>query len=234
MQIKLDITPLFEDKSIALCEKPPHVLTLPDEKGERGLIDFLSDYYSEKGERTELYPVHRLDRQTGGLVVFAKTKKTASELSAIFAEHRNVKEYIAILDGAPPKDEDELKNILFADKRANKSYVVDRERKGAKEAVLSYTLLAASDYKDRQISLVRVTLKTGRMHQIRAQLSHIGAPLLGDGKYGSKENRCDVALWSYHLAFSLMDREYKFFSFPDICEFPWTLFSEEIEKLKKL
>ena len=178
--------------------------------------------------------MHRLDRQTGGLVVFAKTKRAASELSAIFAEHRNEKDYIAILDGVPQKEEGELRNILFADKRANKSYVVDRERKGAREALLSYKILSSSDYKDRNVSLARITLKTGRMHQIRAQLSHIGTPILGDGKYGSRENGCDVALWSYQLSFSLKDRKYNFFSFPGVCEFPWALFSEEIEKLKKL
>ena len=224
--------PIYEDASIAVCEKPPMLLTLPSEKKEKSLIDCLSDYYAEMGREQTLYPIHRLDRGTGGLVVFAKTKKAAAELSAVFSEHRNTKEYLALLDGRPQEARAELCDILYADKKANKAFVVSRERKGAKEARLFYDILTTKETEKGEISLARIELKTGRMHQIRAQLSHTGNPLTGDGKYGSRNNSCNFALYAFHLKFSLGKKEYEFFSFPDVSLYPYSLFTDEINALK--
>lgn len=229
MQIKDYINIIYEDKDLVACEKPPALLTLPSERAEKSLIDFLGEYYREKGDKTELFPLHRLDRLTGGVVVFAKNKATAGTLSTIFAEHKNIKEYYAILEKAPEKDKDERCDMLFADKRANKSYIVDRERKGAKEARLSYEVKTKKSDGKRELVLVNISLHTGRMHQIRAQLSHIGSPILGDGKYGSRENKCSLALWAYHLSFSYKKREYDFYSCPNTSEYPWSLFENEIK-----
>ncbi|MBE6696349.1 MAG: RluA family pseudouridine synthase [Ruminococcaceae bacterium] len=229
---EINIEPLYEDASIVLCEKPPIILTLPSEKSEKSLIDYLSDYYAKTGEAQTLYPVHRLDRGTGGLVVFAKTKKAAAELSSVFAEHRNTKEYLAVLDGRPQQTRAELCDILYADKKANKAFVVSRERKGAKEARLFYEILKTKETEKGEISLARIELKTGRMHQIRAQLSHIGNPLTGDGKYGSRNNSCQFALYAFHLKFSLGKKEYEFFSYPDVNMYPYSLFAEEINALR--
>ncbi len=229
---EIKIAPLYEDAEIALCEKPTRILTLPSEKGEKSLIDYLSDFYSEQGKEQTLYPVHRLDRGTGGLVVFAKNKKAAAELSSAFAEHKNVKEYLAILDGRPGETSAELRDILYADKRANKAFVVSKERKGAKEARLSYEILKTVESEKGDVSLARIELKTGRMHQIRAQLSHMGTPLLGDGKYGSHNNSCQFALFAFHLKFTLGKKEYDFFAYPDVNLYPYSLFSDEISALK--
>ena len=229
---EIKIEPLYEDADIAVCEKPSAILTLPSEKSEKSLIDYLSDYYIGNGKNVTLYPVHRLDRGTGGLVVFAKNKKAAAELSEIFAEHRNIKEYLAILDGRPKEARAELCCILYADKKANKAFVVSKERKGAKEARLAYEILKTVESEKGDISLARIELKTGRMHQIRAQMSHMGTPLLGDGKYGSHNNSCSFALHAFHLKFSLKRKEYEFFSYPDAGVYPYVLFSEEIEELR--
>ena len=230
---EIKIAPLFEDAYIAVCEKPTAILTLPSEKRERSLIDYLSDFYVGQGKRVTLYPVHRLDRGTGGLVVFAKNKKAAAELSSVFSEHRNTKEYLALLDGTPAEPSAELCDILYADKKANKAFVVSRERKGAKEARLFYEILKTRETEKGDVSLVRIELKTGRMHQIRAQLSHMGTPLLGDGKYGSHNNSCHFALHAFHLKFSLGKKAYEFFSYPDVSLYPFCLFSDEINALKR-
>ena len=201
------------------------MLTLPAESDECSLIELLGEQLSEK-VKTELYPVHRLDRMTEGIVVFAKNKRTAAELSSIFSEHKNEKDYLCIVHGAPKNDGDTLTDLLFADKRANKAYIVDKSRKGVKEARLSYTVLARTSYKEKDISLLRVSLYPGRMHQIRAQLSHHGHALLGDGKYGSRENSCTTALFAERVAFSLYGKDYDF-SLPYPTGFPWELFKNE-------
>ena len=222
----MDVSVLFESKSLVVCEKPVAMLTLPAEGGEESLIDILE---RQLGHGT-LYPVHRLDRLTGGLVVFAKTKTAAAELSRIFSEHENKKDYLCVIHGTPERKTDTLCDLLFADKRANKAYITDKSRKGVKEARLSYRVLATATYKEKPVSLLFVSLHTGRMHQIRAQLSHRGHALLGDGKYGSRENGCTVALHACHLAFSLRE-EYEFFSRPQK-QFPWDLFDDELYNIK--
>lgn len=229
MQIKDYISIIYEDRDLVACEKQPTMLTLPAENGEKSLIDYLYGRYEENGEKIELFPLHRLDRLTGGIVVFAKNKATAAALSAVFAEHKNTKEYYAVLEKAPEIERAKLRDMLFADKRANKSYIVDRARRGAKEAVLSYEVKAKTSDGKHELALVNISLHTGRMHQIRAQLSHIGSPVLGDGKYGSRENKCSLALWAYHLSFSYKKREYDFYSYPSVSEYPWSFFENEIK-----
>ena len=214
MEVKI----IYENTDFIVCEKPTGMLTLPSESDEKSLIDIISEQIGKK----LLYPVHRLDRMTGGLVVFAKHKRAASELSVIFAEHKNEKQYFCVVHGIPEKEERSYTDLLFADKKANKAYITDKARKGVKEARLSYRLLQTRRHKEKEISLLEVSLYTGRMHQIRAQLSHHGHPLLGDGKYGSKENSCSVALHAYRLAFSY-NGDFEFFSHPSE-DFPWCLF----------
>ncbi len=229
MQTKDYISIIYEDKDLVACEKQPTILTLPAENGEKSLIDYLYEYYEEKGEKSELFPLHRLDRLTGGVVVFAKNKATAGALSSIFSEHKNIKEYYAVLEKVPENEKAELRNMLYADKRANKSYIVDKARKGAKEAVLSYEIKAKASDGKRELCLANISLQTGRMHQIRAQLSNIGSPILGDGKYGSRENKCSLALWAYHLFFTYKKKAYDFYSYPDVSEYPWSYFESEIK-----
>ena len=148
---------------------------------------------------SEIYPVHRLDQAVGGVMVFAKTKKAASKLAQAIQENRLQKEYLAVLGKRPEKDAGELRDLLFHDRFKNKTFVVSRERKGVKEARLSYRVLAQDD----SACLVHVTIHTGRTHQIRVQFASRGCALLGDGKYGSRTNAPSPALWSYALTLPL-------------------------------
>ncbi len=216
---------IYDCLDFVVCRKPAGILTLPSESGEASLIDILSEQLSHSGH-TELFPVHRLDRTTEGIVVFAKRKGAAARLSQIFSAHENKKEYLCVVHGIMQRQSDTLADLLFADKRANKAYIVDKERKGVKKASLSYEVLATATHRERDISLLRVRLYTGRMHQIRAQLSHRGHPLLGDGKYGSRENSCSTALFAERLAFSFDGKDHEF-SLPYPDGFPWNIFSLE-------
>ena len=213
---------IYENTDFLVCEKPKGILTLPAESVEESLFDLVLTGKADGRARAQLFPVHRLDRLTSGLVVFAKTKGAAGALSTIFAEHKNEKEYLCVVHGRPEKESGECTDLLLCDKRANKTYVVDRMRKGVKEARLSYSTLSTLPYKSGTVSLLCVRLHTGRMHQIRAQLSSRGHALLGDGKYGSKENACTVALHASALRFSYKGEHS--FSSPAPKEFPFSLF----------
>ena len=229
MNEQVNIGIIYEDKDMVVCEKPVGLLTLRAESDEDSLIDILCKQLSQRGERATLFPIHRLDRLTGGLVVFAKTKKCAEELCRIFSEHKNEKQYLCIVHGAPEKEYEECIDLLFADKRANKSYITDKKRAGVKEASLCYEKISEGEHRQKSVSLLRVTLNTGRMHQIRAQLSHRGMPLLGDGKYGSRENSCPPALFAYRLKFFYQGE--KRFTLTPKNEFPWSLFYDDISRI---
>lgn len=181
---------LYKDKSIIVCVKAPGELSQAGKPGERSLLTAL-----EEAHGAPVYPVHRLDRETGGVMVYARTKEAAARLSDAVARREMKKEYLCIVRGAPKDDEGEYRDLLLHDKQRNKSFVVDRMRTGVKEAVLNYRVLKRS----AETSLVRVRLQTGRTHQIRVQFASRKTPLLGDGKYGG--GRGELALWSCHLAF---------------------------------
>ncbi|MGN1399612.1 MAG: RluA family pseudouridine synthase [Erysipelotrichaceae bacterium] len=143
-----------------------------------------------------VYPVHRLDTIVCGLMVYGKNKETADALSKQIANKKLVKQYLIIIEGQPEFDQARLIDLLFHDKQKNKTYVVNRKRKGVKEAVLDYQLLTSVNDK----SLLAVTLLTGRTHQIRVQFASRNHPLVADGKYGSKING-QIALFCFHLKF---------------------------------
>ena len=131
------------------------------------------------------------------------------------------KTYLAVAEGIPAEQEGRFEDLLFKDSRKNKSYVVKRERKGVRKVSLDYRVLAEADGK----SLVKVRLNTGRSHQIRVQFASRKMPLAGDGKYGSRDNRCTVALWSAEIEFSFNKEKYTFESKPDFAAYPWNLFN---------
>ena len=145
--------------------------------------------------------VHRLDRAVGGVMVWARTAGAAAVLSRQVQERTLQKEYLAVCAGIPTPEAGELRDLLFKDSLKQKSYVVASARRGVKEALLDYRVLQSTEINSSPASLLRVTLHTGRFHQIRCQLASRGHPLLGDGKYGSRERGCTTALWSCRLAF---------------------------------
>lgn len=187
---------LYEDSSVIVCIKPQGVLSQADKNGGESMITRLETYTGG-----EIYPVHRLDKETGGVMVYAKTKSAAAALSRDISEHRFTKEYLALVHGVPERKSDTLCDLLFHDRAKNKSYVVKRERKGVKKAELEYELLETKEKDGEEYSLLRVTLHTGRTHQIRVQFAHRKMPLAGDKKYGARDGFSLLGLWAYKLDF---------------------------------
>ena len=170
----------------------------------------------------EVYPVHRLDQAVGGVMVYAKTAKEAARLTQSMGEGGMQKTYLAVLTGCPEETSGTLEDLLFHDRVKNKTYVVRRPRGGVKKAVLSYEILAEAE----GLSLARVRLQTGRTHQIRVQFASRGFPLLGDGKYGSRQ-KGSIALQSCGLRFVHPDTGKPMaFSLPLPAAAPWKEFLE--------
>ena len=172
---------LYKDKYIVVCRKPAGLLS----EGESGesLPRILSEELAEGGRQARVFTVHRLDRDTEGVMVYALNEKSAAILSSDIAERRFEKEYIARVNGRPDIDSGSMADLLYYDRQKNKSFVVGRERKGVKSASLDYTLLAFDE--NTNISEVAIKLHTGRTHQIRVQFASRGMPLVNDRKYGA-------------------------------------------------
>lgn len=144
-----------------------------------------------------IFPVHRLDKNVGGVMVYARNQKTAAALSRCIQEGTMLKEYVALVHGTPPENAD-WTDLLFKDSGKNKVFVVKKERKGVKKARLEFTRLSAGER-----SLVRILLHTGRSHQIRVQFSSRGFPLVGDHKYGARDEAAAPMLFCFQLTFPL-------------------------------
>lgn len=214
---------LYEDRQITVCVKLPGLLS---ESGSgRNLPDLLSSHYRAQGKPDYVATVHRLDKIVGGLMVLSRDADATGKLIRAVAERQVEKEYFAVLRGVPEKSSDTLEDLLFRDSAKNKTYVVDRMRKGVRDARLDYRVLQTVTDGEQSLTLVRVHLHTGRTHQIRVQFASRGLPLLGDVRYGSKDARCDAALWSCKLAFAhpADGRRVSFYQRPPE-QFPWTLF----------
>ena len=176
-----------------------------------------------------IYPVHRLDRGTGGLMVYALSRPAAARLSAAVAERRLEKTYLAVCEGVP-EESGEWRDYLFYDRSRQKSYVVRRPRGGVKEAVLRFRRIASAD----GLSLLRIGLETGRTHQIRVQCASRGFPLAGDRKYGGKRTGIPCALWSARLSFPDPDSgENRCFTLEPPDEYPWSLFRDQLRVLSE-
>ena len=205
----MDLEILFKDAQIVVCIKPAGVLS-----EEGGMPDLLR---AQTGA-SEIYCVHRLDRAVGGLMVYAGTKAAAASLSRQITEGGFEKRYLAVCRGEAPQ-QGEMRDLLYHDPRANKSYVVRRMRHGVREAALRYETLETRD----GLSLVRVELLTGRSHQIRVQFASRKLPLLGDRRYGGGEG--EIALWSSELRFlHPQDGAALRFTAPPPEKEPWTHF----------
>ncbi len=187
---------LYEDASVIVCIKPAALVSeqTPDQTGFADLLAAHNGGY--------IGIVHRLDRGVGGVMVYAKTPTAAASLSRAVQEHRLEKEYLALVHGTPIEPSGEMRDLLFHDRRLNKSFVVTRTRAGVKEAILDYVAQKSLDSDEYgTLTLVRIKLHTGRTHQIRVQFSSRRLPLLGDGKYGASD-RCPIALFSTRIAFT--------------------------------
>jgi 23S rRNA pseudouridine1911/1915/1917 synthase len=184
---------LYLDDDIVVAVKPPRVLSTDEPGGMPELVrQALGD--PEADVRT----VHRLDRVVSGLMVLARNAKSASELSRQIREDQFQKEYLAVVHGAPEEEQATLRDLLGRDKARKMTFVADAPAKGVQEAVLDYQVLNAAE----NMSRVRVRLHTGRTHQIRVQFASRGLPLVGERKYNELNDPCEIALWSYRIAFT--------------------------------
>ena len=183
---------LYQDNDIIVCIKPPRVLSTDEPGGFPSLIrEALGD------PKADVRTVHRLDRVVSGLMVLARNAAAASELSRQIREDAFEKEYRAVIHGCPDTPEGIYHDLLLRDKAERKTYVVTEPGKGVQEAILRYRVMNTTG----QLSRVAIHLQTGRTHQIRTQFSSRGLPLVGDRKYSLLEDDCEIALWSYRLAF---------------------------------
>ena len=217
---------LYEDKHLCIAIKPVGVLS-EDHPTRRCMPQLLREHFQAQKKPDFISTVHRLDLHVGGVMLFSRSNAVTGKLTGLVARHEIEKEYLAILRGRPEKDEDTLTDLLFHDSTKNKSFVVQRERKGVREARLSYRVLGYCEAEG--LTLVKVRLHTGRTHQIRVQFSHRKLPLLGDIRYGSKAE-CSPALWSHHLAFTHpVTKKRVDVAAPPPAQYPWTLFENEIK-----
>lgn len=184
---------LYLDEHIAVCVKPARVLST-DEPG--GMPELVRSALGEPD--ADVRTVHRLDRVVSGLMVLARSAAAASELSRQIRDDQFGKEYLAVIHGCPDSPAGRLTDLLLRNKLERKTYIVQEPAKGVQEAILDYQVLNTAD----ELSRVRIQLITGRTHQIRAQFSGRGMPLVGDRKYSLLEDPCEIALWSYRLSFS--------------------------------
>lgn len=206
---------IYKDSSLVVCVKPPRVLSTDEPGGMPELVR------AALGGDADVRTVHRLDRVVSGLMVLARGAKAASELSRQIREDEFEKRYIAAIHG-DAGDGGTMTDLLYRDKARKMTFVTDTPGKGVQEAVLDYETLARAD----GMSKVKITLRTGRTHQIRCQFASRGCPIVGDRKYGTlTDGDCDIALWSHELSFTHPEtRERLRFSAEPPEIWPWTAF----------
>ena len=216
--IELDIQILYKSQDFIVCVKPAGVLS--ESPG-------LPDLVCRQEKTAALYPVHRLDLGTGGLIILAKTPSACTRLTGFFAGGKVQKSYLAVVEGAEISDYGTYTDLLYHDRFKNKSYVVKTPRKGVKEASCEWRRIQSLDENGKKLHLISIELHTGRTHQIRVQFASRGMPLFGDQRYGSKNKAPVPALWACGLRFpdpSDMEKKHDFFMAPPDAD-PWRRFS---------
>ncbi len=185
---------LHEDNEILVVNKPAGIPSQPDKSGTPSLLEILSE------NRPDLFVIHRLDQRVSGIIVFAKTEASASQLSKDFQTRDVTKKYRAVVSNQPKEKEGKLTHWLLKDTKKNLSKAFEKEVKNSQKAELKYEIVKSSE----RYNLLEIELFSGRFHQIRSQLSAIGCPILGDLKYGFKRSSPDgsIFLQSYSLSFN--------------------------------
>ena len=210
---------LYQDEAMIVVVKPYGLLS--EHAGTDGMPDCIAAALNRAPD--SVYPVHRLDRCAGGVMVYGLTKQASAQLSLNMQTHRFEKRYLAVVQGAVPETEETWKDLLFFDTRRRMSFCVDRNRKGVKEAILHMRCVDSAE----GLSLLAVRLETGRTHQIRCQCASRGMPIVGDGRYGSrlKIQGSGIALWCAEISFPhpLTEKVQRFIA-PPPRQWPWNAF----------
>lgn len=223
------LTVLYEDNQIIVVLKPQNVPTMPDESGDESMLSRVKNYVKEKyNKQGEAFIglVHRLDRPTGGIMVFARNSKSAKRLTEQFKTHTVEKVYYAVVNGVVKTKTEHLINYLKKDEKENIVKIVPMAENGAKKAELVYNSLED----DGKYSLLEVRILTGRSHQIRVQMANAGHSLAGDVKYGKEKGRTsNLGLWAGKLSFLHPTTKDKmvFIACPDETVSPWNKFNME-------
>ena len=226
-----DLIILYEDNHIIVVLKPQNVACCPDSTGDDNLFDCVARYIKEKYAKLGnafVGLVHRLDRPTGGVMVYAKTSKAAARLSEQMKSGGFEKKYLAVLCGTPSKKSGTLENYLRKNTINNMVYVCTQTEEGAKNASLDYNILEEAG----GLSLADVKLHTGRTHQIRVQMAAINTPVYGDMRYGGENAvKGKLALWAYSLSFPhpTTGERLRFIAEPPLSEKPWKLFHIDVK-----
>lgn len=215
---------LYEDKNILVVNKEYGITTQENKSNDKCLLDLIRE--ERQNDKMYLALINRLDKEVTGAVLIAKTKESAAKLNAMQQEKRIQKEYFAVIKGTPEEPKGRFDDLLFKDSSKNKTFVVDRMRKGVKDAALLYEVVKTGKYENELCSLVRIKLLTGRTHQIRVQFSSRKMPILGDIKYGSTIRSCKMALICAKIEFKHPITK-KLISVENLIpnESPWVLFN---------
>ena len=193
---------IYEDNHIIVVQKFVNIPSQGDKTGDIDMLSIIKAYLKEKYHKpgdVYLGLIHRLDRPVGGVMVFAKTSKAAGRLSEEVRNKSFEKSYLTIVDGKMEEDNAQLVDYLWKNPKTNTSYVVNKNKKMAKEAILDYEVLKYDS--ELNLSVLRINLNTGRHHQIRVQLSSRKHSIYGDQKYGGRGHGKQICLWAYELAF---------------------------------
>ncbi len=226
-----DLVILYEDNHIIVVLKPQNIACCPDESGDDNLFDCIKRYLKEKYEKPGnvfLGLIHRLDRPTGGVMVYAKTSKAAARLSEQLKSGGFEKKYLAVLCGTPSKKSATLENYLRKNSVNNMVYVCTQTEEGAKFASLDYEIIGEAG----GLSLAQIKLHTGRTHQIRVQMAAINAPVYGDMRYGGENAvKGKLSLWAYSLSFShpVTGEKLRYIAEPPLSEKPWKFFRLDLK-----
>ena len=225
-----NLTVLYEDNQIIVVVKPQNVPTQADSSGDKDLLTMIKEYVKEKYDKPgEVYIglVHRLDRPTGGVMVFARTSKAAARLQEQMKTGLFEKKYLAVTVGVPRDRQGRLSQYLVKDEKNNMVRVVPAAVEGAKKAEPEYKVLEFAG----SVALVDIRLITGRTHQARVQMQSLGTPIFGDAKYGGDKlaKGHNLALWAYELRFyhPVNKNPFVFKVFPPTDEVPWNVFPVE-------
>lgn len=223
---------IYEDNHVIVVIKPHNVSVQEDDSKDPDMLTIIKEFLKKRDNKPGnvfLGLVHRLDRPTGGVMVFAKTSKAASRLSKELKDKQLKKHYLCVVNGKPQLAKNRLVTYLKKDEKTNTVKIAPKLEKESKEAILEYEVIETKSL----YSLIDVNLITGRSHQIRVQMSaQLNTPIFGDFKYGDKEHGGNLALWAYELTFihPTTKENMRFTVLPDFNNPAFKIFEEVIEK----